>query len=97
MTKFKIKYSKNFKKQLKKAIKQGKDINKLLNIVDKLSKSEKLDLKYKDHSLVDNKYYKGCRECPIEPDWLLIYKYNNNEILLYLIGTGSHSNLFVKM
>ena len=96
MTKYKIKYSKIFKKQLKKVLKQGKDIDKLLFVVDKLSNNQALEPKYKDHLLLDNKYYKNCRECHIEPDWLLIYKYNNNELILYLIESGSHSDLFKK-
>lgn len=94
MIKYKIKYSKNFKKQLKKVIKQGKNIDKLLNVVEILSKGEVLDIKYKDHILIDNKYYRNCRECHIEPDWLLVYKYNNDELILYLVETGSHSDLF---
>lgn len=55
---------------------------------------KKLDLKYKDHLLNDNKYYKNCRECHIEPDWILVYKYNENELILFLVETGSHSDLF---
>ena len=94
MIKYKIKYSKNFKKQLKKVIKQGKNIDKLLNVVEILSKGEILDIKYKDHILFDNKYYRNCRECHIEPDWLLVYNYNNDELILYLVETGSHSDLF---
>lgn len=96
MNNYKIKYSKNFKKQLKKVTKQGKNIDKLLNVVDMLSKKQELEPKYKDHALIDNKYYKNCRECYIEPDWLLVYKYNEDEIILYLVGTGSHSDLFNK-
>lgn len=94
MIKYQIKYSKNFKKQLKKIIKQGKNIDKLLKVVEILSKGENLDAKYKDHILIDNKYYKNCRECHIEPDWLLVYKYNDDELILYLVETGSHSELF---
>lgn len=96
MIKYNIKYSKNFKKQLKKVIKQGKNIDKLLKVVELLSNGETLDVKYKDHPLIDNKYYRDCRECHIEPDWLLVYKYNNDELILYLVGTGSHSDLFSK-
>ena len=96
MINYNIKYSKCFKKQLKKVIKQGKDINKLFYVVELLSKGIELDIKYKDRSLIDNKYYKNCRECHIEPDWLLIYKYNDSEIILYLVETGSHSDLFNK-
>ena len=53
-----------------------------------------LDSKYRDHSLLDNSHFKGCRECHIEPDWLLIYKYNNDELILLMVETGSHSELF---
>ncbi len=96
MINYNIKYSKNFKKQLKKISRQGKNVDKLFNIVELLSKGITLDAKYKDHALLDNKYYRNCRECHIEPDWLLIYKYNNDELILYLVEIGSHSDLFNK-
>mgnify|MGYP001659381956 len=51
-------------------------------------------MKYKNHSLVNDKYYKDCNECHINPDWLLIYRYNKDKLLLLLIDTGSHSELF---
>ncbi len=64
----------------------------MLNI---LISGEKLPKKYRDHALINNKYFNNCRECHIEPDWLLVYKYNNDELndelILYLIGTGSHT------
>lgn len=94
MTKYVIKRSNKFKKQYKKILKQGKDILKMEEVFEKLANGQKLDEKYKDHSLIDNKYYKGCRECHIEPDWLLIYKIINDELILYLVGTGSHADLF---
>ena len=93
-TKYSVITSTRFNKQLKKIIKQGKSLEKLSIVVKKLANGEKLDAKYKDHLLNDNKYYRDCRECHIEPDWLLIYKYNNNELILYLVETGSHSDLF---
>lgn len=93
MTKYSVKYTSIFKKQLKKIIKQGKDVDKLFNVVDMLANDIILDVKYKDHSLLDNKYYKKCRECHIEPDWLLIYKYENDSLILFLVSTGSHSDL----
>ena len=96
MTNYSIKYSKEFKKALKKVTKQGKNIDKLLYIVDKLSKKETLDIKYKDHPLYNDKRFKGCRDCHIEPDWVLIYKYLENEIILLLISTGSHSEILDK-
>lgn len=86
--------SNKFNKQLKKMVKQGKKIEKLKEIVKKLANKETLDIKNKDHALNDTKYFKGCRECHIEPDWLLIYKIDNNKLILYLMLTGSHSDLF---
>ena len=94
MTKYKIKYSKNFKKQLKKVLNQGKNLDKLLNVVNALANKQKLESRYKDHALINNKYYQNCRECHIEPDWLLVYKYNDDEIILFLVSIGSHSDLF---
>ena len=94
MTKYDVKYTSTFKKTLKKVAKQGKDIDKLFKIVEKLANKEELEPKYKNHNLIDDKYYKNCCECHIEPDWLLIYQYNEKELILLLVNTGSHSNLF---
>ena len=97
MTKnYKIKYSKLFKKSLKRVLKQGKDLDKLLEVVDMLSKSQKLDLKYKDHALYNDKKFNDCRDCHIEPDWVLIYKYLKDDIVLLLVDTGSHSEVLNK-
>lgn len=95
-TKYEVKGTSRFKKQLKKVIKQGKDINKLIEVLNILANGEFLEEKYHNHKLINNNYYKDCFECHIEPDWLLVYKYNNNQLLLILIGTGSHSELFEK-
>ena len=65
-------------------------------MIDKLAKRETLEPKYKDHSLINDKRYKDCRECHIEPDWLLIYRYEEEQLLLVMVNTGSHSNLFNK-
>ncbi len=94
--KYKVEYSSAFKKSLKKVLKQGKNIDKLLDIVDKLAKNEKLDLKYKNHSLANGRLYENCKECHIEPDWLLVYRYLDNNLILLLVATGSHSDLFKK-
>lgn len=93
-TKYGVITSSKFNKQLKKIIKQGKSIDKLSLVVKKLANGEELESKYRDHALSDNKYYRNCRECHIEPDWLLVYKYNNDQLILYLVETGSHSDLF---
>ena len=93
-TKYKITYTNNFKKNYKKIVKQGKDINKLKKIVYKLANGLELEAKYKNHLLTDSKEYKNCGECHIEPDWLLVYQYIEDELFLILIATGSHSELF---
>ena len=92
--KYDVVYSTKFKKGLKKILKQGKDINELKEVIDKLAIKEVLPPKYKNHKLLDDKYYNNCMECHIRPDWLLIYEYRDNELLLLLMDTGSHSDLF---
>ena len=71
-----------------------KDLTKLTETVNKLARGEELDVKYRDHALMDNQKFKNCRECHIEPDWLLVYKKNTKELILFLIETGTHSDLF---
>ena len=90
--KYKIKFTKRFKKDLKQAKKQGKDIEKLFDVIEKIAKDKTLDEKYRDHSLAGN--YKGARECHIEPDFLLIYEKIEEVLVLSLVRTGSHSELF---
>lgn len=94
--KYEVVYSAKFKKDLKKVLKQGKDINELKEVIDKLAFKQELAPKYRNHKLIDDKNYKNCSECHIRPDWLLIYQYNDNELLLLLMNTGSHSDLFNK-
>ncbi|HFK5878510.1 TPA: type II toxin-antitoxin system YafQ family toxin [Legionella pneumophila] len=84
--------STQFKKDLKKIIKQGKDLDLLKEIVEALQRKESLPPKNCDHSLSGN--WKGYRECHISPDWLLIYKSEDQLKLLRLARTGSHSELF---
>ena len=90
--KLQVKFSNKFKNDLKLAKKQNKNIDKLFIVVEKLANQEKLDDKYRDHSLIGE--YKGLRECHIEPDWLLIYYIENNTLTLVLARLGSHSDLF---
>jgi len=93
-TKLTIDYSKTFKKQLKKIIKQNKDLNLLKEVIYILANNENLPKKYKNHRLIDDNEYKNCYECHIKPDWLLIYQKNEDELILILVATGSHSELF---
>ena len=93
-TKCKILYTSQFKKQIKKFVRQNRKLNGLLEIINKLANFEKLDPKHRDHNLIDDKTYKSCRECHISPDWILIYKYLEDKLILLLVATGSHSDLF---
>ncbi len=90
--KYEIVQTGRFKKDLKLARKRGYDLSLIGNVVDTLAMGEELPEKYKDHSLSGN--YAGCRECHITPDWLLIYEISDNELILYLTRTGTHSDLF---
>ena len=72
MTKYEIKNTTQFKKDLKLAKKQNKNLDKLFEVIDILANGGTLDAKHRDHDLTGN--YKGTRECHIEPDWLLIYE-----------------------
>lgn len=89
-----IQFTNQFKKDLKLAKKQGKDLDKLFEVISILANGEKLDTKFKDHDLSGS--YKGTRECHIEPDWLLIYEIDNNTLVLMLYRLGTHSELFKK-
>ena len=95
-TKYKIEFTINFKRQLKKIVKQDKNIQELLEVITKLANLEDLEPKYKNHKLINDKTFKECYECHIQPDWLLVYKVQNDELVLLLFATGSHSDLFNK-
>lgn len=81
--KYKIKFTARFKKDLKLVKKQGKDIDKLFDIVERIARDQILDEKYRDHSLSGN--YKGAREWHIEPDCLLIYEKIDDVLVLSLV------------
>lgn len=87
-----IKYQAAFKRDYKRIVKRGYDTRLLEQVIELLAEQKPLPEKFRDHDLTGN--YKGCRECHIQPDWLLVYEVNNDELILYLIRTGSHSDLF---
>lgn len=87
-----VKWSSKFKKAYKLAKKRGLDINLLEDIIDKLRHGIPLERKYKDHELKGE--YKGFRECHIQPDWLLVYLVEDDVLILTLVDTGTHSDLF---
>lgn len=93
-SKYTVKPTSQFKKDYKLAMKRGLDISLLEDIIAKLALGESLPGKNRDHALSGN--WNGYRECHILPDWLLIYKLEDNVLILTLARTGTHSNLFNK-
>lgn len=85
-----VRYSSKFKKDFKTCSKRQYKMDLLQQIIDILRIPDTLPSKNSDHNLSGN--YIGYRECHITPDWLLIYRQDNNELLLY--RTGTHADLF---
>ncbi len=83
-----------FKKDYKLAVKSGFNPEKLEKVVSLQCNGVTLPPAYKDHLLMNSRNYKGMRECHIEPDWLLVYKIRKDILVLQLIRTGTHSDLF---
>lgn len=94
MTKYTIKNTTQFKKDYKLAKRRNKNLNLLKDIVTKLANGETLEEKYYDHALSGD--WIGHRECHILPDWLLVYRIENDVLILTLTRTGTHSDLFGK-
>ena len=90
--KYHLKFTTAYKKDYKRAKKRGLDMSLLDAIVEKLRNGEELPEKNHDHPLHGN--FEGFRECHIQPDWLLIYKCNNEKLILLLVDTGSHGEMF---
>lgn len=87
-----IRYFSKFKKDYKIIKKRGYNLENLKKVIDILAQEKNLPLKYRDHQL--SGIYCAYRECHIEPDWLLIYKIEQKTLILTLIRTGTHSDLF---
>lgn len=85
-------WTSKFKKDYKNAIKRNLNINLLDDVIRILASGQELPNKYNDHALRGN--WNGFRECHILPDWLLIYAIEDNNLVLVLARTGSHSDLF---
>ncbi|MCL2526509.1 MAG: type II toxin-antitoxin system YafQ family toxin [Coriobacteriia bacterium] len=84
--------STKFKKDYRRAKKRGLPLKELHEVVDALAKGESLSTKHKDHQLKGS--MKDYRECHIRPDWLLVYRIYEDELILALVETGSHADLF---
>jgi mRNA interferase YafQ len=83
-------YTSRFKKDLKIIKKRNLDLEQLKDLIRQLCNEEKLSEKYKQHKLSGN--WSGCKECHIQPDWILIYQISNG--LIVFERTGTHSDLF---
>lgn len=90
--KYQLKPTNKFKQDLKLVKKRGYNIQLLKDVLEMLADGQILPEKYRDHDLQGN--FKGCRECHITPDWLLIYEKSEAQLILYLTRTGTHSDLF---
>lgn len=90
----KAEFTGQFKKDYKLAIKRGCDPKELETVITLLVNEQSLPEKYRDHALTNSRNYMDMRECHIEPDWLLVYKILKETLILRLIRTGSHSDLF---
>ena len=91
-TKYHVKATTQFKREYKLAMKRGRDIQLLDDVIELLADGKQLEEKYRDHPLSGR--WEGSRECHILPDWLLIYSLNEGILTLTLSRTGSHSDLF---
>jgi mRNA interferase YafQ len=85
-------YSAQFRRDVRLAAKRGKDLLSLEEVVDALANGEPLPAERRDHALKGR--YDGYRECHVEPDWLLVYKLDNGQLVLVLYRVGTHSDLF---
>lgn len=89
--KYDVRRTTKFKKDFKKAIKRGCEIGRFKVVVNMLQNGDTLPPKYKDHQLTGN--WEGYRECHITPNWLLVYRVEEDKLVLVLTRTGSHSDL----
>lgn len=87
-----IRFNNRMKRDVKLLKKRGKDLQKLENILNLLANRETLPDKYNDHQLKGE--WRDFRECHVEPDWLLIYRIEEQELILYATATGTHADLF---
>lgn len=87
-----IKPTKRFARDLKRARRQGRDLDLLKEVVRDIADGRPLERSFRDHRLRGR--LADCRECHVQPDWLLIYRRDDGALVLYLMRTGSHADLF---
>ena len=89
---YKLVYTNQFKRSLKKCFKRGLDISLLKKAIDLLQNQGALPQEYHPHKLTGK--YAGLWECHIQPDWLLVWKQDEEELILIMTDTGTHADLF---
>ena len=89
---YELKYTRAFRRGYKRAKKRGLNLSPLGEIVEMLRCGKKLPKKYADHCLSGD--FSQCRECHIQPDWLLVYRIDDDILTLTLMDTGTHAELF---
>ncbi len=87
-----VKFSGEFKRSYKKCLKRGLEESKFRAVISLLAEDGQLPSQYRPHKLVGR--YSGLWECHIQPDWLLVWEQNDKELILILVDTGTHSDLF---
>ena len=93
-SKYTVKPTTQFRRDYKLAMKRGLKIELLEDVIAMLAMGEPLPKSYRDHALSGN--WLGHRECHIQPDWLLVYRYEEDILVLTLTRTGTHSDLLGK-
>lgn len=90
--KYKIEYSRKFERDLKKCHKRGQDVEKLRGVIKILARDGRLPVQYRPHKLSGR--FNRAWECHIAPDWLLVWEQYDDELILLMLETGTHSDLF---
>ena len=89
---YEVIYTGQFRKSLRQCARRGLDIHEFTAVLDILQEKGTLPSRYRPHKLQGK--YKGCWECHINPDWLMVWKQDDSHLLLILVDTGTHSDLF---
>ena len=88
----KIMFNRRMKRDVKRMKRRGKDMEKLIAVIDTLARREPLPPRNRDHALTGN--LSDFRECHVEPDWLLLYQVFEDRLILSAVATGTHAELF---
>jgi mRNA interferase YafQ len=87
---YRLHYTNQFERDYRRLLKRGKDMAKLCAVLDLLTAGKSLPAEYRDHGLKGR--WQGARDCHIEPDWVLIYRQDKGELVLYALATGTHAD-----